>query len=319
MFFPMLGTGRNTMAKSPGKEHRKKNHSFMEKSQEKHSGPPRRPDSEESGLMDLGRIRRRVLREFSVRKGRSWSYFAPEFRAGAEFLRGLPDPGKAGEILWQTRRKLVTKIAVPAAAGGDEIVFKSMAPRRRFLPGPSPALSESINYRMLALAGFPMAELLGAGEARRFGCWQKAFLITRFVAGSRDGRAFLDGGGREQWAEQDEFIRGCLRQLAGLHDLNYFHKGFKPYNILWCKPSADVPMRLVLIDVATGRLVSGWSLGRCVKRDLGDFFETFVLSPEKVAAYIRFYRECRTRRRPPENLPEQVLALLAARRKRKRH
>ncbi len=272
-----------------------------------------------SGEGRLRTIRRRVLQEFSARRTRSWSYFAPEFRAGAEFLRGLPDPRKAGEVLWQTRRKLVTKITVPAVAGDDEIVYKSMAPKRRFLFGSSPALAESINYRMLALAGFPMAELLGAGEERRFFCWRKAFLVTRFVAGSRDGRAFLDGGGREQWGERDEFVRGCLRHLARLHDLHYFHKGFKPYNILWCQPAPDAPMQLILIDVATGRLVPGWRLAACVKRDLGDFFETFVLTPEEVANYIRFYRECRTRRRPPEDLPEQILAVLEARRKRKRH
>lgn len=41
-----------------------------------------------------------------------------------------------------------------------------------------------------------------------------------------------------------------------MHDLNYFHKGFMPYNILWSKPSEEArSIRLVLIDVATGRQV----------------------------------------------------------------
>lgn len=104
-----------------------------------------------------------------------------------------------------------------------------------------------------------------------------------------------------------------------MHDLNYFHKGFKPYNILWSKPSEEArSIRLVLIDVATGRLVSRLRLAGCVRCDLGDFFEQLGLTREQIADYVRFYRECRQRSRPPEKLAEQLMSLLAKRERRRK-
>lgn len=265
----------------------------------------------------LRRLHRQVVREIGGRKSGNWDFFVPEFRVGAAYLKNSPEWLRKGEVLWKTRHKLVVKISLPASAGGGEIVCKSVVPKRSFFLGWSTAWREAVNYRLLARAGFPMAELLGVGEERRFFCLKRAFLITRFAAGCCDGRAFEPGAGGDSPADRDEFVRSSLRQLAGMHDLQYFHKGFKPYNILWSKPSEEArSMRLVLIDVATGRLVSRLRLAGCVRCDLGDFLEQLGLTREQIADYVRFYRECRQRFRPAEKLAEQLMTLLAKRERR---
>ncbi len=240
----------------------------------------------------------------------------PDFQKGAEYIQSFSDPAQAGTVIWKTKSNTVTKITLPQSAGGYEAVYKQVVPARRwrYLFQMTPAGKEAVNYYMLGKAGFPMAELLGVGEVRCCCFVRKAFFITRFASGYRDGLFFLDKEGESQHPYLDEFIHTSMRYLARMHDMNYFHRGFKIYNVLWKKENSGKSMDFVMIDVATGRLVSAGAMRRKAKIDVGAFFENLDLPEEAVAKYTEFYCSCRKTAMPPD-LPKQVEEYLKYRKK----
>ncbi len=262
---------------------------------------------------DLTTVRRNVLKTFSWSFVKSWSYFVPDFHEGAEYIQSLPEPTQSGQRIWNTRNNTVVRITLPQSAGGYEVAYKQVVPvqRLRYLFQMTLAAKEAVNYYMLGKAGFPMAELLGVGETRSCCFVRKAFFITRFASGYQDGLFFLNKG---QHPYLDEFIRTSMRYLAKMHDMNYFHRGFKVYNVLWKKEDNDTPMDFVMIDVATGRLVSALKMQKKAKFDVGAFFENLDLPAEEVAKYTEFYCSCRQTYLPPD-LPRQVEEYLKYRKK----
>lgn len=238
----------------------------------------------------------------------SWRFlrrdFAPAFRAMEAAPGGLTEGGSFPAI-WGTSSKFVLLLTAP---DGTRAVYKSFRAgsavfRTRFRFAPT--TKEAVNYALAASLGIPTPEVLGAGETRRFGKLTGAFLVTRYVEGSADGRVFVPGGERAgDTAARDGFTREQLRLLARLHDAGYRHKGFHPGNLLTGGNAGMAPA--LWIDVADCRPF-GW--GRALRqtaRDLTEYFRCFDFDAEMRREFLRGYLAARRHAPPPES------ALIAA-------
>lgn len=233
---------------------------------------------------------------------RSWRFlrrdFAPAFRAMEAAPGGVTEGGSFPSI-WGTCSKFVLLLT---AADGTRAVYKSFRAgsavfRTRFRFAPS--TREAVNYMLAASLGIPTPEVLGVGETRRRGRLTGAFLITRYVEGSVDGRVFTPDGERAgDTAARDDFTREQLRLLARLHDAGYRHKGFHPGNLL---TGGSAGPRALWIDVADCRSF-GWGRKlRQTARDLTEYFRCFDFDAEARREFLRGYLAARRHDPPPES------------------
>ena len=167
-------------------------------------------------------------------------------------------------------------------------------------------------------AGFPFTD--GAVLVGR----EKAFLITEFALGFRDGRSFCPGG--EMAGEEElrrEFCIRNFRLLARLHDHGIIHGGFTPATDLWRPLSAPDGnggrMELAWIDVATCRRCTAGGLQRNIPDDFANFMRFFDFSAEERLALLREYCDAsEIVRFSPGELSEAVDRALAARAKKRK-
>ncbi len=183
---------------------------------------------------------------------RSWGWvrsdFAEEFKRLAEAGAFQPDGGS--ERIWTTRTKFVLR--VPTSQGFD-VAYKSFFRVKyphKFLFRPSPCTAEAANYALLTGMGFPLPDLLAAGEVRcgGIGFLKNAFMISRFLDGFRSGADFYSSVQIDNIPLLKEFCRGHLALLAKLHDRGFAHGGFTPANLLYRQDPDG--MKFCWIDVA---------------------------------------------------------------------
>ena len=223
----------------------------------------------------------------------SWRWlrsdFAEVFHAGekaGDFSEKGPHP-----MIWSTGSKFVLLVSSAGRAG--RIVFKCFRRIRRkirwFLRY-SPSGDEAVNYAMLAEHGFPVAELLAAGDERKYGILKKTFLVTEFCEGFSDGRAFLPGGEYEKSPELlEKFAGKNFRLLAKLHGIGVLHRGFTPANLLFSVVQDDVEIKW--IDVAECKKISAGKMKKLAAYDLVSFFRYFDFTADQRRKYCEIYLE----------------------------
>ena len=183
---------------------------------------------------------------------RSWGWVRSDF---AEEFKRLSDagalrPGGVSETIWSTRTKFVLKVF---ASQGFDLAYKSFFKVKnsyKYFLRRSPCASEAVNYTRLTEMGFPLPDLLAAGEIRCGGALKNAFMATRFLDGYRNGVDFYNGIGIhvDNIPLLKEFCRGHLALLARLHDRGFVHGGFTPANLLYRQDPDG--MKFAWIDVA---------------------------------------------------------------------
>lgn len=260
-----------------------------------------------------------------MRYASSWCWLRTDFAGEYDELyrSGALREDGGGEVIWETRKKFVLRLT---ASSGRTIAFKSYRRMRKwiYLLHPTPTAREAVNYQRLAALGLPMAKLLGVGEIRRRFQPEKAFLVTEFEPGCRDGRSFCPGGELAGEPElRREFCRRNFRMLARLHDNGIIHGGFTPANELWRPlPAADGNgdrMELIWIDVATCRRCTAGGLKRNIPDDFANFMRFFDFSAEERFELILDYcGAAGAGRFTPEELAGAVDRALAAREKKRK-
>ena len=188
-----------------------------------------------------------------IRLLRSWSWVRSDF---AEEFKRLSDagafrPNGGSEKIWTTRTKFVLR--VPASQRGFDVAYKSFFKVKyayKYLLRPSPCASEAANYTLLTEMGFPLPDLLAAGEIRSggIGILKNAFMVSRFLGEYRSGVDFYVGDQIGNIPLLKEFCRGHLALLAKLHDRGFVHGGFTPANLLYSQGPDG--MKFYWIDVA---------------------------------------------------------------------
>lgn len=226
----------------------------------------------------------------TVKLANSWEFCIPDFRedyGNLVFTGALQEEGP-GEIIWSTRNKFVLKITAPS---GRTVVYKSFR-KIKFLPylfRLSPLGREALNYCKLQELGFPLPELLAAGEERHFFKISGGFVITEFASGTANGREFIPGGNQgSAVAARNEFIRQSMTMLRKLHDYGISHGGFTPANVLWKGDTAET-LQTVWIDIATCRKSSKVFSKKRFFKDFYDFFRFFNFTKAELEQYLQFY------------------------------
>ena len=141
--------------------------------------------------------------------------------------------------------------------------------------------------------GIPTAEVLAYGERRSVWWLSSSFMITRFVADTRNGSYFCRGCDGPGYGAPDMMVF-CLKlmeMLAQLHRNGYCHGGAHPRNFLWHGSGKE--MRIVWIDLATVKLLPDSAL-RAEKAvaDLKAFFQPLGLSDVQKLEVLRKYETC---------------------------
>ena len=184
------------------------------------------------------------------------NWCAEGFREQLEFLERHPElRGDAGKLS-DRAGKLVWRIELPPELGGSTVALKfceGKAPWRYILNLSHPA-REWRNYQALYQLGVPAAEVLAYGESRRGWKIESAFIVTRFLDGTRDGRDFMPGGKlRDDVGMRRRFCELVSPQLAKLHRHGFFHKALHPRNVLY-RGATPEEMEIFFIDVARCRI-----------------------------------------------------------------
>lgn len=183
---------------------------------------------------------------------RSWSWARSDF---ADEFRRLSDAGAfrsdgPSETIWRTRAKFVLRAKTSL---GFDVAYKSFFEVKNvhhYLLRQSPCAAEAANYALLADFGFPLPDLLAAGELRCGPLLKNAFMVSRFVEGFRNGLDFFkEGIYTNDEPLLKEFCRAHLALLAKLHDRGYAHGGFTPANLLYRREPGG-GMKLCWVDVA---------------------------------------------------------------------
>ena len=161
-------------------------------------------------------------------------------------------PDGSSEVIWRTRTKFVLRARTLL---GFDIAYKSFFEVKNvhhYLLRPSPCADEAANYALLKEMGFPLPDLLAAGELRCGPLLKNAFMVSRFVEGFRNGTDFFgEGAYVNDEALLKEFCRAHLALLAKLHDRGYVHGGFTPANLLYRQEPGG--MKFCWVDVAECR------------------------------------------------------------------
>ncbi len=251
--------------------------------------------SAEVGKVSPGQLKRRALSKMGIRFRSSWFHVEPGFDAVKAAYFEAPELfASGGEVIWQTRNKMVRKITLPEQYGSITLAFKDykcVKPLRYLLRCSKTAL-EAANYRAFAALGIPMAKLLFAGDERKSFHLKHSFLATQFADGYVDGRDFLPGGKLRGAPEQKVFIDRNLAFVGKLHSIHCFHKGVRVFNFLW-KPLGDGEIDIVWIDVASCRFLSipGVLFRKYMICDLADFFRDLELEDAELRDALNGYHK----------------------------
>lgn len=235
---------------------------------------------------------RQAKKEFGMSQFHSWQWADPALTDSLEQIRTRP--GEMGEVIWRTRRKAVYRMDLE---NDISLAYKTGNPgktfRYRFLP--SPSAREMINYRIFPEFGVPLVQLLGGGEVRRGTRLEESWLITRFAEGYESGIVF---GSRDAQtppvctdpALRREFLQINIPLLADLNDAGCYHRGFRPYNILFKTTDAGA-MECLWLDIASCvfYFLPDFCLRKLFLEDLTRFFEFFKATDEELELTAALY------------------------------
>lgn len=246
---------------------------------------------------DIRSLVRNSLKKFYA-KGKisykdSWGYSVEGFEQAFDYLQQPPEKFANAEKIWQTSSKSVWKVTLPEELGGLTLAVKKARGKRvlSYVLRKTPSAQEAVNYIILETLGLPMAKFLAVSDVRKFFHWHESTFVTQFVDNIADGRAFMKGGKDINNRELKElFIYQNLAHIASLHSIYFFHKGFKPYNILWSKEPENDKLTLTWIDVSTCRFCPKIGFNKRIIHDLKDFLNRLVLTPEELQNFIVFYK-----------------------------
>lgn len=152
-------------------------------------------------------------------------------------------------------------------------------------------LRECYHYEILEKLSIPVPQILAVGDTRKFFVLKESFLVTSFLAGTYDGRIFMEGGKYRTGHEElcFDYCRKNLLYLAKLHDAGFFHKAAHPRNFLFRETGKEGEVEVFWIDVA--RLRKTFHRKRAVIMDLHTFFRDMLLPEEKVAELLKIYMD----------------------------
>lgn len=226
----------------------------------------------------------------------SWQFVQSDFAEEFAFLRQNSPLVRNGKhrLIWRTKQKFVLKITT---ASGKTFAYKAydkLKKKYKFFFRLSPCGAEAVNYQLIKSINIPVPQIWAAGDIRKKGVLQTAFIATEFAEGYLDGREFLaDGKYHDRLDLQEEFIVRHLQLLARLHDHNILHRGFTPMNLLFRISdkvnSADCALDIMWIDVASCRKMPRFMLKKRMIVDFEQFFRFFEFSTEELRKYLNVY------------------------------
>lgn len=216
---------------------------------------------------------------------------AEEFREALGYLQQHPELRHDGNKLTDSAGKEVWRVELPAELGGAVVAYKFCAGKApwRYVINLSHPAREWRNYQALYRLKIPAAQVLAYGETRRGVTIQNSFIVTRFIAGTRDGTDFMPGGKRRDDVElRKRFCELVAPHLATLHQHGFFHKALHPRNILY---RGDTPetMEVFFIDVARCRIRFPWRMKSAVLFDLYTPLRDLALPAGESRAFLRAY------------------------------
>ena len=219
------------------------------------------------------------------------NWCAEGFEAQLEYLQSHPELRCDAGKLSDHSGKLVWRIDLPPELGGATVVYKfceGKAPWRYILNLSHPA-REWRNYQALYRLGVPAAEVLAYGERRRGWKILDSFIVTRFLAGTRDGRDFMPGGKlRDDAGMRRRFCELVAPELAKLHRRGFFHKALHPRNVLY-RGTTPEDMEIFFIDVARCRIRFASLMKWAILFDLYTPLRDLELPTEESRAFLAEY------------------------------
>ncbi len=243
------------------------------------------------------RLYREAKRCFGTTVLRSWCWNGSEITA--ETLKEIRrEPEKYGTTIWKTSSKRVCRINVP----GSDIVlaYKCSKPRppARYLFLLSPSAREMINFFIFAKLGIPLVQMFAGGEDRKFGippenCW----VMTRFAEDYLCGFELMPHTTipkttnlAEDPVIRADFLRFNMPLIAKLHNAGCYHRGFRPYNIMF-RRLADGRLDCLWLDIASCVFypLPDIFLKSMFLNDLKKFFHSFQATAEELELAADIY------------------------------
>ena len=293
--------------------------------------PEKYGDGDRSPQAELDRKLRLLNRTES--RFHSWQLAEPGFEGILKDLRENPPPPTAeGGMIYKASGKRVWHLRREAGGKVYDFAYKTNPgkARLRYIINSALTVREVRNYLLLESLGLPVPHILAVGDVRSFFVLKETFLVTGFIADTRDGRDFDPRG--PLYGDVEKKMRYCrlhLEQLARIHNANVFHKSYHPRNLLWrerggkmryCKlhfeqlakiHNANVfhksyhprnllwrerggKMEIFLIDVPRCRREQPSGMFRAAVTDLHSFFRDMIMPRAQVEELVAYYQKFRT-------------------------
>jgi serine/threonine protein kinase len=154
----------------------------------------------------------------------------------------------------------------------------------------------------LSEAGFLVPSVIAAGEKRRFGILNTAFVVTLGLDGAPLPIFLSENYGSRNPAlilfEKRAALQALARQIRRLHDLGFVHGDLVPSNIFVCRDRAK-NLKFYLMDNDRTRRYPKWLPQSLWKRNLVQL-NRLPLSSISLQDRIRFFREYSATERPAE-------------------
>lgn len=218
---------------------------------------------------------------------------AEGFGAGLEYLEKHPELLNDGNLLSDRAGKSVWKVEIPDGPGTRCVVCKVCEGKKpwRYIFDLSPPAREWRNSRALSSMGVPAAEVLAYRETRRCGKLERSFLVTNFIAGTRNGCDFMSGGSlRDDLARRQRFCELVAMHLAVMHRRGFFHKALHVRNILYRGVTPE-HFEVFFVDLARCRILQRRSMEEPILFDLYTFLRDLELPASESSAFLSHYLE----------------------------
>ncbi len=223
------------------------------------------------------RLYLKAKRNFGATCSRSWSWH-DEILLDADTLAAVRNNPESGELIWKTSSKRVYKV-------GD-IAYKCGTPRppARYIFLLSPSAREMINFHIFKQLDIPLVQLLAGGEGRKF-CRppEKGWVMTRFAKNYLCGSELIAGLAKPENAAlpgdaelRTDFLRFNMPLIARLHNAGCYHRGFRPYNIMFRRLESGA-LDCLWLDIAS-----------CVFYPLPDFMLRGMFLTDLKKFFIQF-------------------------------
>jgi len=220
------------------------------------------------------------------------------FREQLAYLENHPELRGRGNLLSDNAGKLVWKVELPGDNGPRIVACKLCQGKKpwRYVLNLSHPAREWRNYQAIYRLGIPAAEVLAYGETRRGWKLESSFIVTEFIADTRDGRDFMPGGvRRDDLPLRGRFCELVAPHLAKLHRHGFFHKALHSRNILYRGETSET-LEVFFIDVARCRIRPRRLMSYPILFDLYTFLRDLALPAEEslafIACYLGHYPDC---------------------------